>query len=127
MNLNNYVRLEGNLVRDPDVRFTKTGKAIVRLTIACSGDVNKETGETYTDYVPCTAWQQLAETIGNQCGKGDHVVAEGSFKQSSYEKNGQKVYTSYINLERLQVVWKSKNSNAGFDKMGQQTDEEIPF
>lgn len=73
----NKVELIGNLTKEPDVRFTKSGKAVASFTVACNNGRNRQTGEEYApDYVPCEAWEKTAERMG-EMGKGAYVLVMG--------------------------------------------------
>ena len=123
----NRVQLIGRLTKDPEIRFTKTGKAVAVFDIACNRGKDKNGESLGADFVPCVAWETLAERIGEQCGKGKLVYAEGRYTTRAYEdKNGQKRYRTEIVL-RLCMPIQSADARNSFDSMGQQTDEEIPF
>lgn len=93
--------LIGNLVDDPELRFTPSGVAVVKFRIACTPRVfDRESGE-YKDqegtFITCTAWRNLAENIAESLGKGHRVIVYGNLKQENYEtKEGDK--RSYIGV-----------------------------
>lgn len=84
----NTVMLVGRLTQDPDVRYTKTGKAVASFSIA----VNRYVGQSEaTDFVPIVAWERLAEMCGNNLAKGQRVFVQGRLQIRSYETtDGQK-------------------------------------
>lgn len=84
----NTVMLVGRLAQDPDVRYTKTGKAVASFSLA----VNRYNGQSEaTDFVPIVAWERLAEMCGNNLAKGQRVFVQGRLQIRSYEANdGQK-------------------------------------
>lgn len=150
----NSVQLLGNLARDPDIRFTKTGRAVARFTVACTHTYipNGSTeAREFTDFVPCVAWGNLAETCGNNLSKGSRVFVEGRFTTRSYEtQDGQKRYITEVvaNFVAQTMGTERPRSSAGasmpqqnsapqpkpaapgtgFDSMGSSAnDEEIPF
>lgn len=84
----NTVMLVGRLAQDPDVRYTKTGKAVASFSLA----VNRYNGQSEaTDFVPIVAWERLAEMCGNNLAKGQRVFVQGRLQVRSYEANdGQK-------------------------------------
>ena len=86
----------GNLVKDPELRFTPQGKAVCSITIACSSRRKDATTGEWVDgdttFVNATAWDKYAENIAESFVKGNNVIALGRFKQRSYEnKEGAKV------------------------------------
>lgn len=65
----------GRLVRDPEVRYTQSGKAVCRFTLAID-DGWGEKEKTY--FIPVTCWEKLAEACGNNLMKGQKVVVMGT-------------------------------------------------
>jgi single-strand DNA-binding protein len=86
----NKVFLIGRLVREADLRYTKNGKAVAVFTIAVNR--NKE----QTDFIRITAFGKTAENTANYTSKGSLVAVEGTIVTGSYEKNGQRIYTTDI-------------------------------
>lgn len=137
----NKVILVGRLTRDPEVRYTQTGKAVASFSIA----VNTGFGENKrADFVPIVVWDKLAEVCGNNLTKGRNVLVEGRLQISEYEKDGQKRRTTEVvaqNVEFLepkQGVGSSSNNSSstspaksGYDVSSFGTEvfpeEEIPF
>jgi single-strand DNA-binding protein len=77
----------GRLTRDPEIRFTNSGKAVCNFSIA----VNKKKGdEDYVSFFDCTAWGTQAEGVFASLHKGDRAVVNGSLAQERWEKDGQK-------------------------------------
>ena len=82
----NSVQLLGNLARDPEVRYTKTGRAVATFTVAASNTYVDQNGETkeQTAFVNCVAWGKLGEAAGN-LRKGSRCFVEGRIATRSYE------------------------------------------
>ena len=78
----------GNLVADPELRFTGTGKAVVSIRVACS-ERKKDASGNWVDgdatFLSVNAWNDLAEHITQTLTKGDSVVVTGRLKQRSYQ------------------------------------------
>ena len=125
----NRVQLIGRLTKEPEIRFTKTGKAVGAFVIACNRGNDKNGESLNADFVPCVAWETLAERVGEQCCKGKLVYAEGRYTTRSYEdNNGNKKYRTEVVLWMCMPIQSADARNeSGFSNMGQQTDEEIPF
>ncbi|MDU4416156.1 MAG: single-stranded DNA-binding protein [Veillonella parvula] len=127
----NTVQILGNLARDPEVRYTKSGKAVATFTVAASNtyiDSNNETKEQ-TAFVNCVAWGKLGESIGN-LRKGNRAFVEGRLQTRSYEtQDGQKRYVTEVvaNFVGTSLM----NGDAGtsnFDSFeNANQDENIPF
>lgn len=99
----NKVTLVGRLVRDPELRYTPGGKAVANFTIAVDRGFGKDrdSGESTADFIRITTWDKQAETVGNLLKKGRLVLVDGSIRTGSYEKDGQKVYTTEIHASRV--------------------------
>jgi len=83
----------GNLTKDPELRFTQGGAAVVRFTVAMTPRFQDREGQWKEGdplFMSCTAWRQLAENVAT-LNKGDRVVVAGSLRQRSWETDdGQK-------------------------------------
>lgn len=127
----NTVQILGNLARDPEVRYTNTGKAVATFTVAASNtyiDSNNETKEQ-TAFVNCVAWGKLGESVGN-LRKGNRCFVEGRLQTRSYEtQDGQKKYVTevvagFIGTSLMNDETVSSNFDS-FENANQ--DENIPF
>lgn len=127
----NTVQILGNLARDPEVRYTQSGKAVATFTVAASNtyiDSNNETKEQ-TAFVNCVAWGKLGESIGN-LRKGNRAFVEGRLQTRSYETaDGQKRYVTevvanFVGTSLTNDETASSNFD-GFENTNQ--DENIPF
>lgn len=80
--------LSGNLTRDPELRYTQSGRPVTSFSIAVNERVmNEETGEwedTEPEFFKCTAWGQQAENIAAYLRKGDRIVAVGYFQDRTF-------------------------------------------
>jgi single-strand DNA-binding protein len=106
----NKVLLVGRLVRDPEMRFTQTGKARAFMTIAVKGYYNKEKGSTVDDFVPVTIWGKQAETLAQHAKKGYLLELEGRLKSGSYESDGKTVYKLEFVAEGFEFLSRPKGS-----------------
>lgn len=88
------VTLVGNLVKDPELRFTPSGDAVASFTVAVSKRVRDTAGnwtEGPTSYVRCSIWRQQAEHLAESLTKGSRVVVVGEMRQREYEdRSGEK-------------------------------------
>lgn len=96
----NSVVLVGRLPRDPEVRYTKTGKAVASFTVAVSrypGMQRDPNQKEPTDFISVVAWGRLAEMCGNNLAKGQRVFVQGRLQVRSYEtQDGQKRWVSEV-------------------------------
>jgi single-strand DNA-binding protein len=98
----NSVQLLGNLARDPELRYTKTGKAVASFTVAATNSyVDSATGEAkeFTAFVACVAWGKMGEAVG-ALQKGSRVFVGGRLNTRSYEaKDGSKRYITEVTAD----------------------------
>jgi single-strand DNA-binding protein len=88
MSYDNSVSIVGNLVHDPELKQSTTGKPYVSFTVAVNREVNEVKSVSYFD---CTAWGSLAENAAVTLHKGDRVVLFGVLTQRTFErKDGSK-------------------------------------
>lgn len=126
----NSVQLLGNLARDPEVRYTKSGKAVATFTVAASNtyiDSNNETKEQ-TAFVNCVAWGKTGEAVGN-LRKGNRCFVEGRLQTRSYENaDGQKKYVTEVVANFVGTsLTNDETASSNFDSFEQPQDENIPF
>jgi single-strand DNA-binding protein len=120
----NKCHLIGNLTADPVVRFTQSGKAVARFTLA----INEGYGENKrTDFPTIIVWGKTAETIGNSLHKGSKVAVNGKITTSSYEKNGQKVYTTEVTADMYGGVEFLDKKQGGSQSSSIDDDCDVPF
>ena len=89
------ITMIGNLVDDPELRFTPSGHAVANFTVASTPrNFDKNTNEWKdgdTLYLRCSLWRQPAENVAESLTKGMRVILSGRLKQRSYEtKEGEK-------------------------------------
>jgi len=87
--VDNSQALVGRLTRDPELRFTPSGDAVVNFSIANNkrwqDRVTKEWKEQ-TSFFDIVAWRELAEHISDSLGKGNEVMVFGRLEQSTWEE-----------------------------------------
>jgi single-strand DNA-binding protein len=102
----NKVILVGRVVRDPELRYTPGGSAVVSFSVANNRIYlkNNEKQEVVS-FFNCVAWGKLAETVANYCKKGQQLALEGRLQQRSWQdKEGNKRSTVEIVAESLQFL-----------------------
>lgn len=128
----NSVQILGNLARDPELRFTKTGRAVATFTVAATNTyIDSTTNETkeQTAFINCVAWGKTGESVGS-CKKGERLFVEGRLQTRSYEdSNGQKKYVTEVVAnfvgKKLDSDFDSGSNFDSFENNG--TDGNIPF
>lgn len=82
----------GRLTREPELRHTQTGAAVVSFSLAVDRDFkDKSTGEKSADFIDIVAWRQTAEFVSRYFTKGRMAVVEGRLQTRAYEdKDGNR-------------------------------------
>jgi len=89
------ITLVGNLVDDPELRFTPSGQAVANFRIASTPRFLDKATNEWKDgeslFLTCTVWRQAAENVAESLTRGMRVIVQGRLKQRSYEtKEGEK-------------------------------------
>ncbi len=104
----NKVMLMGRLTRDPELRYTPSGMAVVKIGLAVGRRYfNKNTNETVeeTTFVDCDAWGKQAETLNQYMRKGRPLFIEGRLKLDSWEtREGQKRSKLSVVIDNFQFI-----------------------
>jgi len=146
----NRVILVGNLTRDPEIRYTQSGKGVTKFTLAVNNPRNKEE----TTFVDIVAWDRLGETCNTYLKKGMNALVEGRLVIRSYDdKDGNKRKATEVVIDNMQMLGSRRDSGsegggdfgggyngggrasaaspampaAGGDAFGDDLDDEIPF
>ena len=114
----NNVNLVGRLVRDPELKYGKDGKAILKSSIAVSR--NKE----QSDFINIVAFGKTAELIAEYHEKGDLIAVSGAIWTGSYEKEGVKVYTFEVCVNQITFV---KSTGKKETKQDDDSSDFFPF
>lgn len=97
----NRVQLIGYLGKDPESKFTPTGKKVTQFSVAISNRWRSKDGDAkeYTEWVNVEAWGRLGEVCHEYLKKGSLVFVEGRLKTDKYEDKGDfKFYTKVVAL-----------------------------
>ena len=96
----NKVILAGRLARDPEVRYTQSGKAVATFSLAVSRRMSRNNaadGQPTADFIPIVVWDKLAEICGNNLVKGSQILVEGRMQVRSYDaQDGSKRYVTEV-------------------------------
>jgi single-strand DNA-binding protein len=123
----NRVMLIGRLGRDPEFRYTHSGTAMAKFTLAT--DRRKRNGEEQPpDWHRVTVWSKLAEVCSQYLTKGKQVMIEGRIEYGSYDKDGIKHYTTDIIAENMEMLGRPGESESREPSRSAGIHEEdIPF
>ena len=118
----NKVILVGTTGKDPEIKYMPSGDAIANISVATSESwKDKSTGEKKesTEWHKVVFYRQLATIVEKYLRKGQQVYIEGSLKTRSWEKDGQKHYSTEIVASDMQMI----GGNKGGDSAAQQNEE----
>ena len=111
----NRVILVGNLTRDPEIRYTQSGKGVTKFTLAVNNPRNKEE----TTFVDIVAWDRLGETCNTYLKKGTNALVEGRLVIRSYDdKDGNKRKATEVVIDNMQMLGSRRDAGAGGDEGG---------
>jgi len=139
----NKIVLMGRLTRDPEVRYSQgdSSMAIARYSIAVDRPTTRNAGsdQATADFINCVAFGRNGEFAEKYLHKGTKILVEGRIQTGTYtNKDGNKVYTTDIVVERHEFV-ESRNSESGsfassiptpdngFINVPDDIDDDIPF
>ena len=113
----NKVILIGNLGKDPETRYMPSGGAVTNVTIATSESWKDKDGQRQerTEWHKVVFFNKLAEIAGEYLKKGSKVYIEGALRTRSYDKDGQKHYTTEIVADEMQMLDGKSTGGSGAD------------
>jgi single-strand DNA-binding protein len=111
----NRVMLIGNLGADPDLRVTPGGQAILKLRLATNESYmdRNNVRQERTEWHRVTVWGRRAEALGKILTKGDSLFVEGRLQTSSYEKNGEKRYSTEVVASNIVLPGRGRGEGGG--------------
>ena len=138
----NIAIVVGNLGKDPEVRFTQSGRAVANFSVATSDSWTGQDGnrQERTEWHNIVVWGKQAELCGQYLAKGRQVFVQGRIQTRSWEdKTGNTRYTTEIVAQRVQFLGGAGGARAsqeqqdpGFGDASQSfqsppIDDDIPF
>ena len=121
----NHVILIGRTTKDIELKYSQNQTAIARFSLA----VDRMSKDKGTDFISCIAFGKTAELLEKYVPKGRKIAIVGHIQTGSYEKDGHKVYTTDVIVDRMEFCEskqgnESKPDTDGFVPMA---DENLPF
>ena len=98
----NQVQLLGRLTKDPELKYTTTGKAFLRISIA----VPQERDKTQANFINCVAWNKPAEIIAEHFKKGNRINLVGKLTSRQYEDAGVKKWWTEVMIDSFDFIEK---------------------
>jgi len=108
----NRVILIGRLAHDPELKYTPSGAAVVKFSLAVGGRP-KSNGEETVSFIYVTVWGKPAERFAEYQKKGNQIAVDGRLEQKSWtNQEGQKRSSTEVIAERIEYLGRSsKNQN----------------
>ncbi len=127
----NSVTLLGRLTRDPELKFSQSGKAFCKFSIAVQRDFKKDEA----DFINCTAWDKRAEAIAEYLRKGRRIAVQGRLNVSSYGKDGEKKWVTDVIVDKFSFIdsgnsdekRESEEKYDGNSENNEDPDSDFPF
>jgi len=121
----NRVQLIGRLGKDPESKFTPTGKKVAHFSVAVSNRWKGKDGEAKesTEWVNVEVWDRLGEVCQEYLKKGSLVYIEGRLKTDKYEEKGETRYYTKVVAQMVQFL-DSRTGEPAAEPMGLTAEEE---
>lgn len=103
----NVAMLLGNLVKDPELRYTQQGIPVTNFTVAVNQKVKSAEGQESkkTLFMDVTAWRRLAEICAQFLKKGRQVIVVGQLEQQKWQdENGRKRVKTVLIAQTVQFI-----------------------
>jgi single-strand DNA-binding protein len=109
------ITLVGNLVDDPELRFTPSGVAVAKFRVASTPrNFDKQTNEwkdSESLFLTCNVWRDMAEHVAESLTRGTRVIVQGFLKQRTYETTAGEKRTVF-EVEVIEVGPSLRNATA---------------
>jgi single-strand DNA-binding protein len=122
----NRVQLIGRLGRDPESRFTPSGKKVAHFSLAVSNRWKSREGEMNesTEWVNIEAWDRLGEVCEEFLKKGSLVYLEGRLKTDKYEENGEARFFTKVVASSVEFLDNKSADDSMSSKQNNESEEE---
>lgn len=123
----NRVIISGNLTRDPELRQTSSGMAVVAFGMAVNDRRKNRAGEweDVPNYVDCTMFgARRAEAVSRYLSKGTKATVEGKLRYSSWEQNGQRRSKLEVVVDEIEFA---KSEPKPAQQAAELYDDDLPF
>ena len=109
----NRVVLVGRLTKDPELKYTQTGIAVTRFTLAVNRTFSSQSGEQEADFVNCVTLRKQAENTANYLKKGSLTGIEGCIQTSSFDgQDGKRIFMTEVVADSVQFL-ETRSTSAG--------------
>lgn len=109
----NHITIMGRMVKDPELRHTGSGTAVVSFTLAVDRDFSgKDGGEKETDFIDCVAWRSTADFVSKYFTKGRMAVVSGRLQIRKWQnKEGENRYSTEVVADNVYFGDSKKESS----------------
>lgn len=123
----NDVKISGRLTRDADMRVSTGGVTSARFTVAVDRTVKRNDEWVHeADFISCVAFGKTAEFIEKWFKKSSFIIiSRASIKTGSYEKDGQRIYTTDVFVEKAEFGGGSKEESNGQGRTQQSSNNDF--
>ena len=120
----NHITLIGRLAKDPELKYSQSGKAYCRFTLAVAREFNRDE----VDFINCLAWDKRAEAIAEYLRKGRRMAVQGRIQTGSYQNNnGDTVYTTDIIVDKFEFVDSARSDTSKNVRSEEDLEDDFPF
>lgn len=123
----------GRLTRDPELKYTQSGKSVCNFGIAINKKYKDSSGSTKESvvFIDCAAWGRTGEIINEYSAKGSYLILESELQMDEWEKDG--VRRTKISLNVHGVEFPPRNNDSEKARLPNEApsepidDDEVPF
>ena len=126
----NNITLIGRLTADPALKYTQSGKAFCKFSIAVQREFNRDEA----DFINCIAWDKRAEAICEYLRKGRRIATQGRLSVNSYEKDGETKWKTEVIVDKFEFVDSANSDTKESEKLKEkeepenyEDDDDFPF
>lgn len=132
----NKVMLIGNLGKDPEVRTIPNGTKVANFSVATTESYTDKQGNKVdkTEWTNCVLWKGLADISDKYLRKGSKIYIEGKLVTRSWEKDGQKRYTTEVVAHTMKMLGGKQSQSesstpyqSGSQAMPEAPEDDLPF
>lgn len=122
----NQVGLVGRITKSPELRYYNEKRPYTTFTLAISRPYRSQGGQYDSDFVQCSAWGKLAESITKHCGKGSLVGVNGRLNSRSYtNKENERIFTLDVLAESVRFyALKARDQSIDLSEFVEDREEE---
>ena len=115
----------GRLTRDPETKTTPSGNTVCNLGVATNESWKDKQGQKQerVEYHKIVFWGNQAETIEKHFSKGQEIYVEGQIQTRSWDKDGEKRYTTEISGKTFEFIGEKQENTSPADF----TTDDVPF